>query len=57
MMLLKIAIIIHDLINVGFPNEVISALSILTHNKDMSYFEYIKSIKKNPIATKVKIEV
>ena len=38
-----------------FPNEVIDALKLLTHQKDIPYMEYVKNIKTNPIATKVKI--
>lgn len=39
----------------GFPIEVISALRLLTHKKGVPYMEYIKAIKTNDIATKVKI--
>lgn len=38
-----------------FPKEVIEALQLLTHEKDVDYFTYIKKIKNNPIATKVKL--
>lgn len=38
-----------------FPTEVIDILKLLTHNKDIEYMEYIKEIKQNPIAKKVKI--
>ena len=33
----------------------ISALKLLTHDKKISYFEYIQKIKSNELATKVKI--
>lgn len=39
----------------GFSNEIIQALSVLTHDGGVSYQEYIKTIAKNPLATKVKI--
>ena len=39
----------------GFPYEIISALQLLTHKDGVPYMEYIKNIKTNPIATKVKI--
>ena len=39
-----------------FSNEVIEALRLLTHDKTIDYMEYIKEIKNNPIARKVKIE-
>lgn len=43
-----------------FPEEVVSAVALLTHNGDeehnnMSYFEYIRAIKCNPIAKRVKL--
>ena len=38
-----------------FPKEIIEALKLLTHNDNDDYFEYIKKIKTNPLATKVKI--
>lgn len=39
-----------------FPKEVIEILKLLTHDKEVDYMEYIKRIKKNAIAKKVKIE-
>lgn len=47
---------LQDLIDQGFPNEVIDAVKVLTHNKNIPYIDYIDSIKSNPIARKVKIE-
>ena len=38
-----------------FPREVIDLLKILTHDKKIDYIEYIKKVKTNPIATKIKI--
>lgn len=38
-----------------FPKEVIDLLKILTHDKKIDYIEYIKKVKTNPIATKIKI--
>lgn len=38
-----------------FPEEVVSVLKILTHEKGVSYMDYIKEVKKNPIARKIKI--
>lgn len=38
-----------------FPQEVIDLLKILTHDKRIDYIEYIKKVKTNPIATKIKI--
>lgn len=39
----------------GFSYEVIEALRLLTHDKDVDYFEYIHAIKQNEIARKVKL--
>lgn len=38
-----------------FPQKVIDALVLLTHQKDEDYFEYVRKIKANPIALKVKL--
>ena len=38
-----------------FPKEVVVALKLLTHDKHVDYIEYVKKIKTNPIARKVKI--
>ena len=39
-----------------FPDEVIEALRSLTRTKDTPYLEYVKNIKKNKIATAVKLK-
>ena len=39
-----------------FPGEVVDAVSLLTHAEGVDYFEYIRAIKQNPIAVKVKLE-
>lgn len=44
-----------DLRAEGFPDEVIDALALLTHDKNVPYMDYIKKIRTNPIATKVKL--
>ena len=44
-----------DLINEGFNENVINALKLLTHVDDTPYMEYVKEIKINPIAKKVKL--
>ena len=38
-----------------FPSEVIEALKLLTHDKDVEYMDYVKKIKTNEISTKVKL--
>ena len=39
----------------GFGTEVIEALKLLTHERNVPYMEYIENIKSNPIAVKVKL--
>lgn len=38
-----------------FPSEVIEVLMLLTHDKNVNYFDYVRSIKDNPTAKKVKL--
>lgn len=42
--------------NEGFNKEIIDALKLLTHKKDIPYMDYIVEISKNNIAKNVKIE-
>ena len=44
-----------DLSNYGFPKEVIEAIAILTHDKHEPYFDYIERVRKNKIASVVKL--
>ena len=46
---------LEDLQSMGFSEEVISALSLLTHQKDVPYMEYVAAIASNPVARAVKI--
>ena len=39
-----------------FPTQVLEIVRLLTHDENIDYFDYIREIKKNPIATKVKLE-
>ena len=38
-----------------FPAEVVNAVRLLTHGEDVDYFDYVRAIKQNPIAVKVKL--
>ena len=38
-----------------FPEEVIEVLKLLTHEKGVEYFTYVRAIKNNPIAVKIKL--
>ena len=44
-----------DLTSEGFPAEVIDALTLMTHDDKVPYMDYVRKIKTNPIATKVKL--
>lgn len=44
-----------DLSNMNFGNDIIDAISVLTHDSNIPYMEYIAKIKLNPIAKKVKL--
>ena len=38
-----------------FPPEVTDAVALMTHSADTDYFDYVRAIKENPIARKVKL--
>ena len=38
-----------------FSNEVIDALKLLTHDDSVDYMDYVRNLKHNPIARKVKL--
>lgn len=44
-----------DLAKMGFSGEIIDVLKLLTHAEEVPYMDYVREIKKNPTATKVKI--
>ena len=44
-----------DLAKMGFSGEIIEVLKLLTHAEEVPYMDYVREIKKNPTATKVKI--
>lgn len=39
----------------GFPDNVIEALALLTHDDTTPYLDYVAAVKKNPIARAVKL--
>lgn len=62
----KIVALLHDvmedseiskdqLLNYGFTNRIVNSIRILTKSKDISYDDYIRAIKKDNNAWKVKI--
>ena len=44
-----------ELADLGFNEEIINALKILTKPRNMEYLEYIKEVNKNDLAKKVKL--
>lgn len=44
-----------DLREMGFPEEVLDALALLTHDDDTPYLDYVARLKENPIARAVKL--
>jgi len=61
----KIVAVLHDVVEdtpwtlygleLDFPGEIIKAIDAITKRDDETYFEYIHRVKKNPLATKVKL--
>lgn len=45
----------YDLVNASIPEVCIEALKLLTHDKNVSYMDYIKRISTNPLAKAVKL--
>lgn len=39
----------------AFPEEVTAALRLLTHRRGTDYFDYIRAIRQNPVAVRVKL--
>ena len=46
---------LEDLAAMGFGPVVIEALSLLTHDEDVPYMDYVRTIKNNPVAKEVKL--
>ncbi len=44
-----------DLRDAGFPEEILAALRLLTHDPAAPYMDYVRSIRANPLAKKVKL--
>ena len=48
-------ITLEDLKEKGFSKEIIDAIALMTHDDDTDYMDYVREIKKNPIAKAVKL--
>jgi (p)ppGpp synthase/HD superfamily hydrolase len=46
---------LHDLVDAGYPPELVAAVDALTHRPDESYDEYIERVAANRIGRRVKI--
>lgn len=46
---------IKDISKESFPSFIIEAVSLLYHNKDTDYFDYIRKLADNPLAKEVKL--
>lgn len=44
-----------QLAELGFYAEIIDALTLLTHDDDVPYMDYVRKISENPVARKVKL--
>ena len=41
---------LQDISDMGFDTEVLAALALMTHDKNVPYMDYVAKIKGNPIA-------
>lgn len=44
-----------DLRAMGFPEEIVQALLLLTHADEVAYLDYVRNLKDNELARQVKI--
>lgn len=49
------AMALDDIRAAGFPEEVVEALSLLTHPEGVPYLEYVARVASNPVARTVKL--
>ena len=46
---------IEDLASMGFSKNITDAIALMTHADDVTYMDYVRKIKDNPIAKVVKL--
>ncbi len=46
---------VEDLKGMGFDENITDAIALMTHADDVDYMDYVREIKKNPIAKAVKL--
>ena len=39
----------------GFPEEVVDAIAMMTHDDSVPYLDYVRALRKNPLARAVKL--
>ena len=44
-----------DIAALGFGKEIVEAVALMTHEKDVPYMDYVAKLKDNPIAREVKL--
>ena len=44
-----------DIAAMGFGQDVVEALTLMTHDKNVPYLDYVAKIKDNPVARAVKL--
>lgn len=44
-----------DLLSAGVSAQVVDALRLLTHDKSVPYLDYVRALKRNPLARMVKL--
>jgi len=49
------ALTVESLGQMGFPQEVLDVIALLTHDEAVPYMDYVKKIAEHPVAKKVKI--
>ncbi len=45
----------YETLSKEFPKEIMDALLLLTHQKGVDYYDYVRAIKQNPYAKTVKL--
>ena len=46
---------LQDIADMGFPQSVVGAIALMTHDESVAYMDYVARIKQNPIAAAVKL--
>lgn len=46
---------LEDLRAMGFPAEVLEAVALMTHEKQVPYLDYVGALRSNPLARRVKL--